>query len=513
MGPTRAEYQQVPRTSSELEDGSAEEFKDKPLPRHRRFSSSRLRKVRRCASRVCRPLYILLLFSFLLACQLLFNSSYHPSSAPPFEIDPKETVYIAANIIDGGLITGAWGRSLLQLVEKIGSDRVFVSIYGGPKAALAELEAMLECPHALIAEDDSPLDQSSIPRTTLPSGESRIKRIAFLAEVRNKALEPLQALTKQGKQYDRVLFINDVFFSAEGATRLLWGTNVNAEGKAEYKAACAADFITSWKYYDTFATRDTEGYSLGVPIFPWFPNEGQAVSRNDVLAQRDNVRVKSCWGGMVSFSGSYFRSPKPGEITPIPLPLRFRSEPEPFWDSSECCLIHADIMALPDSDQTEREDFDTGIYMNPYVRTAYSASTFRYLWLAQRFERLLAPIQRLVNPLVGMPRFNYRRAEHEGQKVQDRVWVSFNGTHSDANENSLLPDEGFSAIGRREKKGKEYWASQGQYEQRERVAERGGYCGVRQLLVLKEEGFGDEHNGEGGGNWDNLLGMVPPLEG
>ena len=35
------------------------------------------------------------------------------------------------------------------------------------------------------------LDLSTLPRITLPNGETRVKRITFLAEVRNRALAPL----------------------------------------------------------------------------------------------------------------------------------------------------------------------------------------------------------------------------------------------------------------------------------------------------------------------------------
>ncbi len=75
----------------------------------------------------------------------MFNASYSLSAAPTFNPSSTETVFIAANIIDGSLITGAWGKSLLELVESIGSERVFVSIYGGPTSALRQLEDMLEC--------------------------------------------------------------------------------------------------------------------------------------------------------------------------------------------------------------------------------------------------------------------------------------------------------------------------------------------------------------------------------
>jgi hypothetical protein len=57
-----------------------------------------------------------------------------------------------------------------------------------------------------------------------------------------------------------------------------------------------------------------------------------------------------------------------------------------------------------------------------------------------------------------------------------------------------------------ELKGKEYWRNEGYYVPFNRTARRGGYCGVRQLLVLKED------RKEGEGNWDTLRGEIPPLD-
>lgn len=511
-----SEYELLPRNSSDLDDHA---FKDKPVRRRHHKLLKLPLSILKKSRRVCRPIYIFVAFVAFFLWQISFNASY--TNPPPFALHPSEAVYIAANIIDGALIKGPWGASLLDLVDTIGKDRVYVSIYGGPTEALKQLESLLECDHSIVSEEEHPIELSSIPHTKLPTGEERIKRIAYLAEVRNMALQPLNTMTRH---FDKVLFINDVFFSPEDATRLLWGTHLSTGGKAEYKAACAADFVTSWKYYDTYGTRDFDGYSIGVPIFPWFANDGDAVSRKDVLAGRDAVRVKSCWGGMVAFDARYFqKQPEARSVgkrdtyehpsaTAHPtrqnespsIPLRFRSEPEPFWDSSECCLIHADILALPPfptySDQVTRDkplDWDDGIFMNPFVRVSYDAGTYGRIWIVKRFERLFALPQAIINHFAHMPRFNYRRTEREGDVVEDKIWISTEG----GKETRELKQR--ATLG--SAKDKEYWAGKGHYEDFERVATRGGYCGVRQLLVLKE-GNTDE------GNWDNLLSQVPPLD-
>ena len=55
-------------------------------------------------------------------------------------------------------------------------------------------------------------------------------------------------------------------------------------------------------------------------------------------------------------------------------------------------------------------------------------------------------------------------------------------------------------------KGNVDWDKKGHYVDVKREAARGGYCGVRSLLVLKES------KGKGEGNWDTMLDEVPPLE-
>jgi hypothetical protein len=317
---------------------------------------------------------------------------------------------------------------------------------------------------------------------------------------------------------------------------------VDKHGKSVYKAACGTDFVASWKFYDTFATRDAEGYSIGVPIFPWFANEGDAISRKDVLAGKDAVRVKSCWGGMTAFDARYLQRDLSGfivdakepentaEISKPKIPLRFRSEPEPFWDSSECCLIHADIMALPRLPEYPKptSKWDTGIYMNPNVRVSYDADTQKHINIAKRFERLFAIPQAIINHFAHMPVFNARRAEVEGEIIQDRLWISLQNATMDVElgkkekelggEESTWQGSGVErkAAGTRmpmkrdivgAQLGEDYWANKGYYVDYNRTATRGAYCGVRQLLVVKE---GELEEGEG--NWDNLLNELPPLE-
>lgn len=326
--------------------------------------------------------------------------------------------------------------------------------------------------NATIVYED--FDLSTLPRFTLPNGDSRIKRMTFLAEVRNRALAPLDT---SAVAFDKILYLNDVNFDPIDAAQLLFSTNVDANGLANYGAACAVDFINPFKFYDRFATRDLEGYDMGIPFYPWFTNQGEATSRKDVIAGKDAVRVRSCWGGMTAFEAKWFQdqtrftksppTPTPeSETTPNPetSPLRFRYDEDTFWESSECCLIHADLQFRRSGSGFPQ---DSGIYMNPYIRVAYDTKTLSWLSLTRRPERLYSLIHDILNNAVGFPLYNPRRSEEPGQQVTDTVWE-----YNDPVK-AYLPNATEADLA-------------GQYRQVQRTAQPGGYCGGRNLLVINE---------------------------
>lgn len=449
------------------------------------------------------PFTLIAIASLVLIYTALFNPSY--TNPPPFAIPQDERVFIAANIVDADLIQGAWGKAIGDLVDLIGPERTYVSVFGGPTEALQEFQKELPCNFSIVSEALQPIDLNTIPHVRLAAGEDRIKRIAYLAEVRNRALLPLDDLNVQ---FDKILFLNDVIFDPKEAARLLFATNTVSErehgsGKTStnYRAACAVDFISPFKFYDTFATRDLEGYGMGVPFFPYFADVGKAESRKDILAGKDSVRVKSCWGGMVAFDARFFqkRLPKPdndagdwkykvsegeeedeGQYKGVEVPVKFRSDESTFWDASECCLIHADIEHYeplkPPVNYTSPSD--VGIFVNPYVRVAYDTKTFAWLPAVKRIERSFSPIHGMINWLASMPHNNPRREEIPGREVTELRWV-YDGDGDGGKDAKGGRKDGFQLV--------------------DRVAGKGGFCGNRQLLVMREGVWAP-----GEKNWERL---------
>ena len=395
----------------------------------------------------------------------------------------NQKIFITASMYDrsGNLLNGWWGQSVLDLIDLLGHENVFVSIYENDsgklgKAALQQFQSRLPCEHEIVYEDHLP--ESEFPLISLPDGTERLKRMRYLAEVRNRALRPLDR--PSNVTYDRVLSLNDVAFEPLEIAQLLFSTNADSDGKADYLAACTMDFENPFKFYDTIATRDLEGYGPGIIFYPWFSSAGEGQSRKDVLAQKDAVRVKSCWGGVVAFDAKYFQAQEPAATTDVRSegsyeidpsrpktpkgPIRFRSEPEPFYEASECCLIHADLLSVANRSNVAE---DSGIYVNPYVRVAYDPWTRSWLSFARRFERLFVFPQWLVNVIVGLPGYNPNRAVELGQRFQEEVWK---------------PDHDLNG--------------NGSWQMEERTGRSGLYCGVRQLQVIRRERKSGQKNWE-----------------
>lgn len=454
-----------------------------PRPFAPEFMRSRGRSCLRTLRHLPLGLKILLFTTVSLLILLAFNGVFRPSyiNLPPHYTEllensrsgslpgrvnlHQEKIFIAASLYDpkGEVAAGVWGERILSLIDLLGPENTFLSIYESDSgvrgtAALENLARKVPCEHRILHEDEIILDNPAT--VTLPDGEQAVKRIDYLAAARNKALDPLEH--SNATAYDKILYLNDVVFDPVEASQLLFSTNLQANGRTDYKAACAVDFKSAFLMYDTLATRDYEGWSMGLPIFPFFPTSGSAVSRNDILRQRDAVRVGSCWGGLVAFDARYFQS---SQLSSLGIdetafkPVRFRAETDLFWEYSECCLIHADLWAFPTPSE---------VYMNPYVRTAYDLETFNGLGLGRRFERMLPFFQNVINHVVGLPFENTRRLIKKGQPLSKTVF-----------EHNPESDDGS-------------WRTESL------PARPGGYCAIRNLMVKRI------HRDKENSNWETI---------
>lgn len=480
---------------------------EKPLPtRVRSWLCSRPRMLRRNVLRHPIPVvvlaakYILILIAVVFIATPILIPSYTrlpfhyrerkaacegPDAVPGCANPHQEKVFISVSLYDKGghLAGGRWGEQMLELIQMLGPENTFLSIYENDsplgEAALEAFKQRVPCAHEIVFDRSVSLE--GFGNVTLPDGTERMKRLSYLSEMRNRPLRPLDRFrTDTGiVEFDKVLFLNDVVFHTIDAAQLLFSTNVGDDGRAHYLSVCALDYDKPYKFYDLYAQRDAEGYSNGVPIFPIFSTAGHAYSREDMLMQRDAVRVSGCWSGMVAMQAKYVQNLRadlptptfadigahvvnPAQPTPVSAPVRFRYEPEIFFDACECCLFLADVSTAARKDNAK----DQETFVNPYVRVAYEDSVLTWLHRVKRWERLFTIPQRIASYFAGLPRNNPYREVAEGEPFTEEVWKD------------------------------DHW------ELVNRTGRNGMFCSVREMqLIIQEARTGDK-------NWKNF--PMPP---
>lgn len=190
------------------------------------------------------------------------------------------------------------------------------------------------------------------------------RRIPYLSDLRNRVLEPLQRLQDDSSRtFDRILFLNDVIFEPKDILTLL------ATNGGDFDVACGLDYQIPPALYDTFAARDVSFSGPVTSVFPYFK---APVTRDAMLAGLP-APVTSCWNGVIAVNATpYYDRVLPGEPNVVQKGVQFRAIPDSlaayYVEASECCLIHADVLA---SGQAYR-----GMYINPAVRTAYVAEAY-----------------------------------------------------------------------------------------------------------------------------------------
>jgi hypothetical protein len=177
-------------------------------------------------------LRLLLIVLIILDTVHVLHISSHQHAAR-LQTPPPNTkrIYIASQHWNtAAVLRDRWNDALLKLVQELGPENVFISIYESgsyddTKDALRELDGALEelkVKRSIILSDVSHKDEIEKQPTEhewikTPAGQTELRRIPFLSKLRNQVLKPLQELAKEGAHFDTILFLNDVVFSVSFA--------------------------------------------------------------------------------------------------------------------------------------------------------------------------------------------------------------------------------------------------------------------------------------------------------
>ncbi|WEW60188.1 hypothetical protein PRK78_005673 [Emydomyces testavorans] len=362
----------------------------------------------------------------------------------------QERVFIASiHWNNEALLRTHWNNALLDLVQTLGPESVYVSIlesgsWDGSKDALRALDEELG---TLAVERKVVLDETThddeIGHVPLPDergwiwtprGKKELRRIPYLSRLRNRVMEEMTMLASRRERrrtFDKVLWLNDVVFTTADILNLL-----DTRGGA-YAAACSLDFFKPPTYYDTFALRDSSGAKAITQTWPYFLSSR---SRHAMMGGTP-VPVRSCWNGIVAFDAApFYQSPS----------LKFRgisdSLAKRHLEGSECCLIHADNFLTTTK----------GVWLNPNVRVGYNEPAYKAvhprssatwpsmgekfwgLW-RNRAARLTNWPRRMVEDVV--VRWRVR-----GWSAESRFEDAENGVHCLINEMQVLVGNGWAHV-------------------------------------------------------------------
>ncbi|KAH7104564.1 cryptococcal mannosyltransferase 1-domain-containing protein [Auriculariales sp. MPI-PUGE-AT-0066] len=310
---------------------------------------------------------------------LLQKALSHPK---PEGYHTQEKYFICANFYENEDILPRWTQEMVKVIQYLGTSNVFVSIYENNSedytpALLRRFDKQLEelGVERLIRTNDSSIP----PPDTRQTGKTRI---AFLAAVRNEVLKPLY----ERGGFDRILFLNDIYFEAESVIELLRTYD------GDWDQVCGLDF-SYWGFYDAWVTRDRLG-ALVSSVWPYLMEDDGM----NAIVDGAPAPVFSCWNGITALRSDPFLSPeqrnrsstvlskdklwpwlpwghpqydKYAETPPADMPaLRFRTSQE-GWEcfSSECFLISYDF---------HRQFALHKVYINPNVIVAYDWDF--YVW-------------------------------------------------------------------------------------------------------------------------------------
>ncbi|KAJ2891649.1 hypothetical protein GGI21_005802, partial [Coemansia aciculifera] len=230
-----------------------------------------------------------------------------------------DRIFVAANLYNSEAVLPNMAMQLLALANMLGHDRVFVSIYeNGSKDKTKEILRrfndvldVLGIGHKIIAEN-----------TTKPAHSHRIE---YLAQLRNKALEPFH---NTGLKFSQVVFLNDVYFCLSDLLELVFQSH--SQGA---HLTCAEDYVVfngGPGFYDTWVARDIRGKI--------FRKEMHKISDDDItmVAQmRDRpFQVQCCWNGIAVIDSQVLAGDQG---------LRFRRSAKGECSASECSLMCNDM--------------------------------------------------------------------------------------------------------------------------------------------------------------------------
>ena len=185
--------------------------------------------IRPIRKRSTRLLFLTIILLFAFDVLLLMRSASQTPPQGSHSIKDKKSIKIflaSTHWNNEARLRGFWNKAVVALADYFGPENIYVSIYESgswddSKGALRELDAELDqmgVQRSIVLEETTHADEiSKTPAAEgwidTPRRKKELRRIPFLANLRNISLKPLANLALNGIKFDKILFLNDVAFT------------------------------------------------------------------------------------------------------------------------------------------------------------------------------------------------------------------------------------------------------------------------------------------------------------
>lgn len=190
-------------------------------------------------SRLARTVLVILTFFTILDLLLIARTPPTPDSQSRVQSFNKEKIFIASTHWNTEhILRTHWSSAIVNLAKHLGPDNVYISIYesgsyDNTKGALRLLDQELEelgIQRTVVLDETTHAEVlAKVPSSSgwieTPRGKTELRRIPYLAKLRNLSLKPLADLALNGVKFDKILFLNDVVFTVRTLTPPACSTN------------------------------------------------------------------------------------------------------------------------------------------------------------------------------------------------------------------------------------------------------------------------------------------------
>ena len=329
--------------------------------------------------------------------------------------------FIAANLYNNEPIIEHWLLQLYRLIELIHNHKssiqesnIYVSLYesGSNDRTSNYLDTatdyltQLGVPHTIVT--NGKITKQSIMRKI-----GRYHRIAYLADLRNAALQPLYH--SSSGTFQRVIFMNDIMYCAED---VIWLMTDDYYGNHGSDMLCGMDFDlnekNNIKFYDNWVTKDI----AGMPLQHNYPGITYHKQSRQLIQLMSITPVQCCWNGLVSINADVFYSG---------IRFRYGGFADNLADQWKCTA--SEITHFCD-DMWASGYGKIGI--EPIVQVSYDAQTHLLLsdhqqqWVKKSFAARITRLHKMVESVAGFEDDDTYNSSNAREKRASSHYITYN---------------------------------------------------------------------------------------